>query len=41
MTLNPAITLLGDDPVTINVGDTYVDAGATATDDTDEDILIK
>ena len=38
---DPVITLLGDDPVTINVGDTYVDAGATATDDTDEDIADK
>ena len=34
----PIITLLGDNPVTINVGDTYVDAGATALDDIDGDI---
>jgi type II secretory pathway pseudopilin PulG len=34
----PVITLLGDNPVTINVGDTYVDAGATALDDIDGDI---
>ena len=32
------ITLLGDDPVTIEVGDTYIDAGATATDTYDGDI---
>ncbi len=32
------ITLLGDDPVTIEVGDTYTDAGATATDTYDGDI---
>jgi len=34
----PVITLLGDDPVTIEVGDTYTDAGATATDNYDGDI---
>ncbi|MDD2490428.1 MAG: DUF5011 domain-containing protein, partial [Bacilli bacterium] len=34
----PIITLLGDNPVTIKVGDTYVDAGATALDDIDGDI---
>ena len=34
----PVITLLGDNPVTIEVGDTYTDAGATAIDDIDGDI---
>ena len=34
----PVITLLGEDPVTIEVGDTYTDAGATATDNFDGDI---
>jgi hypothetical protein len=34
----PIITLVGDDPVTIEVGTTYTDAGATATDSTDGDI---
>lgn len=34
----PVITLLGQTSVTINVGDTYLDAGATALDDTDGDI---
>ena len=34
----PVITLLGNATVTINQGDTYVDAGATALDETDGDI---
>jgi hypothetical protein len=34
----PVITLLGDDPVTIEVGNTYTDAGATATDTYDGNI---
>ncbi|MDP3956248.1 MAG: S8 family serine peptidase [bacterium] len=34
----PVITLLGDDPVDITVGDTYEDAGATALDDVDGDL---
>jgi len=34
----PVITLLGDNPVTIEVGSTYTDAGATATDTYDGDI---
>jgi len=34
----PVITLLGDATVTLTVGDTYNDAGATALDDVDEDI---
>ncbi|MBT8183828.1 MAG: DUF5011 domain-containing protein, partial [Eudoraea sp.] len=36
--LPPEITLLGDNPLELNVGDTYVEAGATATDDVDGDI---
>jgi len=34
----PVITLLGVNPVTIEVGSTYTDAGATATDNYDGDI---
>ena len=34
----PVITLLGDNPVTLEVGDTYTDAGATATDTYDGDV---
>ena len=34
----PLITLLGDAVVDINVGDTYVDDGATAFDETDGDL---
>ncbi len=37
-TTAPVITILGDNPTTITVGDTYTDAGATAEDDTDGDI---
>lgn len=37
-TTPPQITLLGDNPVTINVGDVYTDAGAMATDIVDGDI---
>ena len=37
-TTAPVITLLGDNPVAITVGDAYADAGATATDDVDGDI---
>ncbi len=33
----PVITLLGEDSVIIEVGDTYLDAGATATDTYDGD----
>ena len=35
---SPVITLKGESSVTITVGDAYVDAGATATDDTDGDL---
>jgi len=34
----PVITLLGDNPVNLYVGDSYTDAGATALDDVDGDI---
>ena len=34
----PVITLLGSNPLEINKGTTYTDAGATATDDVDGDI---
>jgi len=34
-TTNPVITLLGNNPIPINVGDTYVDSGATVTDNQD------
>ncbi|RIV32757.1 DUF5011 domain-containing protein [Flagellimonas lutimaris] len=37
-TTPPVITLNGDATVDLNVGDTYTDAGATASDDTDGDI---
>ena len=37
-TTAPVIALVGDAVVDLNVGDTYVDAGATATDDIDGDI---
>ena len=40
-TTPPVITLLGEDTVNINVGDTYLDAGATASDDIDGDIIAK
>ena len=34
----PAITILGDNPVTIEAGSTYTDAGATATDNYNNDV---
>jgi peptidoglycan hydrolase-like protein with peptidoglycan-binding domain len=37
----PVITLLGSDPVNIQVGDIYTDAGATALDNIDGDITSK
>ncbi len=37
-TTPPVITLLGDASVTLTVGGTFTDAGATATDDVDGDI---
>ncbi|MCP4644066.1 MAG: DUF5011 domain-containing protein, partial [bacterium] len=37
-TTPPVITVLGQNPVTLEVGTSYVDAGATATDDVDGDL---
>jgi hypothetical protein len=37
-TTPPTITLIGDPSITLSVGDTYEEQGATATDDTDGDI---
>ncbi len=34
----PVITLLGQNPLTLTVGDTYTDPGATASDDVDGDL---
>jgi len=36
-TTPPVLSLIGADPITLLVGDTYVDAGATATDLVDDD----
>jgi hypothetical protein len=40
-TTKPVITLLGNNPVNVTLGDTYVDAGATASDNVDGDITSK
>jgi hypothetical protein len=37
-TMAPVITLIGSATVTLTVGDTYVDEGATAVDDLDDDV---
>ena len=37
-TTAPVITLLGDNPMTIEVGSTFTDPGATATDNYDGDL---
>jgi len=37
-TTPPVITILGNDPETVEVGSSYVDAGATATDNVDGDL---
>ncbi len=37
-TTPPVITYLGEETIELTVGDTYVDAGATATDDIDGDL---
>lgn len=37
-TTPPVITLLGDNPLTVKVGDAFVDPGATALDDVDGEI---
>jgi large repetitive protein len=34
----PVITLLGDNPLTLEVGDPYIEPGATASDDVDGDL---
>jgi hypothetical protein len=39
-TTAPVITLVGDNPQELTVGDAYVELGATATDDTDGDISV-
>jgi prepilin-type N-terminal cleavage/methylation domain-containing protein len=39
--LAPVITMLGSNPVNINVNGTYADAGATAVDDVDGDVTSK
>jgi hypothetical protein len=39
-TTPPVITVLGDNPATVNVGDTYNDAGATAEDDVDGLVVV-
>ncbi|MCF6229899.1 MAG: DUF5011 domain-containing protein, partial [Gammaproteobacteria bacterium] len=36
----PEITLLGANPLNLSVGDTYIDPGATATDNVDGDITV-
>lgn len=35
---NPEIIIKGDNPMYLNLGDTYVEPGATATDDKDEEL---
>ena len=40
-TTAPTLTLIGNNPVTIMIGDTYIDAGASATDNLDGDISSK
>ena len=37
-TIAPVITLKGESNITLNIGDTYTDAGATALDETDGDL---
>lgn len=37
---NPIITLIGDNPITIEIGSSYTDAGATATDNIDGDLTV-
>ncbi|MGK0272774.1 MAG: hypothetical protein ACI88H_003450 [Cocleimonas sp.] len=37
-TVNPEITLLGSNPLTLNINDTFIDPGASATDNVDGDI---
>jgi prepilin-type N-terminal cleavage/methylation domain-containing protein len=37
----PVITILGSNPITLYVGETYIDAGSTATDDVDGNVTSK
>ncbi|MFT6926893.1 MAG: hypothetical protein ACJAZP_002513, partial [Psychromonas sp.] len=37
-TLAPVLTLLGTDPINLNIGDLFTDPGATAQDETDGDL---
>jgi len=39
-TTPPVITITGDNPVTLKVGDSYTDAGATAVDDVDGEVTV-
>ena len=39
-TVKPVIQIVGDNPATVKIGNAYYDAGATATDDIDDDALI-
>jgi hypothetical protein len=40
-TISPVITILGSNPINLNVGDVYSDLGATATDNIDGDLTSK
>ena len=40
-TTPPVITILGDNPATVTVGGTYIDAGATAYDETDGNLSVQ
>jgi len=40
-TTPPTITINGNNPMTINVGDTYADLGATVTDNVDQNLGLK
>ena len=37
----PVITIVGDNPATVDVNDTYVDAGATAWDERDGEVMVE
>ena len=39
-TTSPIITLIGEDPITIEVGSTFTDPGATATDNYDDNVTV-
>jgi hypothetical protein len=38
--IKPVITLIGNSNITLNIGDNYIDAGATAVDDVDGSITV-